>query len=38
VSSQPLHQSDLGDLQERLLEVTTALVLCARVGEHSDRW
>jgi hypothetical protein len=38
VSGQPLHQSDLGDLQERLLEVTTALVLCARVDERGDRW
>ena len=38
VSNQPLNQSDVSDLQARLLEITTALVVCARVEHQHPDW
>jgi hypothetical protein len=37
---QPLHQSDVSELQAHLLEITTALYVCARVedGDGDGAW
>jgi hypothetical protein len=35
---QPLHQSDVSDLQAHLLELTTALYVCARVEDRDGAW
>lgn len=38
VTGQPLQQADVSDLQARLLEVTTALYVCARVEDRDGGW
>ncbi|NML17835.1 hypothetical protein [Azohydromonas caseinilytica] len=38
VAAQPLQQADVSDLQARLLEITTALYLCARVDDRDGGW
>jgi hypothetical protein len=38
VAAQPLHPSDVSDLQAHLLEVSTALYVCARVEDRGGGW
>lgn len=37
-AAQPLHPADVSDLQAQLLEVSTALYVCARVEDRDTGW